>query len=69
MKHHKGKYLAQKPVVQKTTNRAKKAAIVFIILTAVLVLLAASIGIFLWYSSSVRGSMFAARSSILDTVP
>ena len=69
MKHHKGKYLAQKPVVQKTTNRAKKAAIVFIILTVVLVLLAASIGIFLWYSGSVRGSMFAARSSILDTVP
>lgn len=69
MKQKAGKYLLKEPVEKKKTKRVKTTAIVFSILAAVLVLLSVGIGIFLWYSSSVRGTMFAARASISTIVP
>lgn len=69
MKRKAGKYLRKEPVEKRKTKKAKTAAIVLSILAAVLVLLAAGIAIFVWYSSSVRGNMFAARASISTTIP
>ena len=54
-------------------KRMKPIFIVLIVLAALLVLLVAATGIFIWYSSSVRGSMFAPRKgdieAILQTTP
>lgn len=69
MKRKAGKYLRKEPVEKKKAKRVKTTAIVFSILAAVLVLLAVGIAIFLWYSSRVRGTMFAARTSISAAVP
>ena len=69
MKRKAGKYLRREPVEQKKAKRAKTAAIVFSILAVILILIAVGIGVFLWYSSRVRGSMFAARASISATGP
>ena len=68
MKQKKGKYLRKEPA-EKKTKRAKTAAIVFSVLAALLVLIAVGIAVFLWYSGSVRGSMFASRASISATAP
>lgn len=68
MKQKKGKYLRKEPA-EKKTKRAKTTAIVFSVLAALLVLIAIGIAVFLWYSGSVRGSMFASRASISATVP
>lgn len=43
----------------------RKTAIVLSLLAAVFVLIAAGIGLFIWYSGSVHGSMFAARGGKL----
>lgn len=67
MKNSKGKYLSEKP--KKNINPMKITAIVLSTMAALLVLTAAGIGIFVWYSGSVRGTMFASRGSILDSVP
>lgn len=69
MKRKAGKYLRRDPVEKKKAKRAKTAAIVFSILAVILVLIAVGIAVFLWYSSSVRGNMFAARTSISATIP
>lgn len=54
-------------------KRIKPVLIVLIVLAVLLFLLAATAGIFIWYSSSVRGSMFAPRTgdieAILQTTP
>ncbi len=68
MKHTKGKFL-RKETAEKKTKKAKTIAIVFSILAAVLVLIAAGIAIFIWYSGSVRGGMFASRTSISANIP
>lgn len=47
-------------------NRWKKAAVILSLLAAILVLAAVGAGLFLWYSGSVRGSMFAARGGLTD---
>lgn len=47
---------------KENASRWKKAAIVLSTLAATLVLLAAGTGLFIWYSGSVHGSMFTARS-------
>ena len=67
MKNSKGKYLAEKP--KKNTNPMKITAIVLSAMAAILVLAAVGVGIFVWYSGSVRGSMFASRGSVSDTIP
>ena len=68
MKRTKGKFLREDSA-EKKTQKAKTAAIVFSILAAVLVLIAALIAVFIWYSGSVRGSMFASHGSISATIP
>lgn len=68
MKHTKGKYLC-KETAEETTKKAKTVAIVFSILAAVLVLIAVGIAIFIWYSGSVRGSMFASRTGVSANIP
>lgn len=65
MTKHKGKYLRRKPPEKK----AKTAAIVLCVLAALLLLCAGGIAWFVWYSGSVRGSMFASRDSIAVTIP
>lgn len=68
MKRSKGKYLRKK-AADEQTKRVKTAAIVFSILAGVLVLIVIGIAIFIWYSGSVHGTMFASRSRISATVP
>lgn len=68
MKQTKGKYL-RKETAEKKTKKAKTAAIVFSILAAVLVLIAAGIAVFIWYSGSVRGTMFASRAGVSANIP
>lgn len=61
----KGKFLKEEPQKsekpKKNGNPMKVTAIVLSSLAAVLVLAAVGVGIFVWYSGSVRGAMFAAR--------
>lgn len=67
MNTSKGKYLRKK---QKTkSSPLKVAAIVLSSLAAFLVLAAIGIGIFVWYSGSIRGKMFASRGNISDMLP
>lgn len=68
MKHTKGKYL-RKETAEKKTKKAKTVAIVFSTLAAVLVLVAVGIAVFVWYSGSVRGTMFASHTSISANIP
>ena len=69
----KGKFLKEGPPKsekpKKNGNPMKVTAIVLSSLAAVLVLAAVGVGIFVWYSGSVRGAMFAARGSVSDTIP
>ena len=69
----KGKFLKEEPPKsekpKKNGNPMKVTAIVLSSLAAVLVLAAVGVGIFVWYSGSVRGAMFAARGSVSDTIP
>ena len=69
----KGKFLKEEPQKsekpKKNGNPMKVTAIVLSSLAAVLVLAAVGVGIFVWYSGSVRGAMFAARGSVSDTIP
>ena len=69
----KGKFLKEEPPKskkpKKSVNPMKATAIVLSSLAAVLVLAAVGVGTFVWYSGNVRGSMFAARSSVSDTIP
>lgn len=62
-----GKFLSKPQKAPK--NPLKITAIVLSSLAALLVLAALGIGVFLWYSGSVRGSMFASRGSVSDTLP
>ena len=68
MKKTKGKYL-RKETAETKTKKAKTVAIVFSVLAAVLVLIAAGIAFFIWQSGSVHGSMFASRASISANLP
>ncbi len=65
MNTSKGKFLRKK---QKATP-LKVTAIVLSSLAALLVFVAIGIGIFVWYSSSIRGGMFASRGSIAEMIP
>ena len=69
----KGKFLKEEPPKskkpKKSVNPMKATAIVLSSLAVVLVLAAVGVGTFVWYSGNVRGSMFAARSSVSDTIP
>lgn len=68
----KGKFLKEEPQKsekpKKNGNPMKVTAIVLSSLAAVLVLAAVGVGIFVWYSGSVRGAMFAARGSVSDAI-
>lgn len=68
MKKTKGKYL-RKETAEAKTKKTKTVAIVFSVLAAVLVLIAAGIAILIWQSGSVHGSMFASRASIFANLP
>lgn len=67
MKKAEGKFLRKKPEEKK--NPLKITAIVLSSLAALLVLTAVGVGIFVWYSGSLHGGMFASRGSVSDTLP
>ena len=66
----KGKFLKEEPPKsekpKKNGNPMKVTAIVLSSLAAVLVLAAVGVGIFVWYSGSVRGKRFGHHSTICD---
>ena len=65
-----GKYLDQPGQKEKKkVSPMKITAIVLSTLAALLVLAAVGIGIFIWYSGSLRSSMFSSRGSVSDAVP
>ena len=67
MKSSKGKFLKEKP--KKSMNPMKITAIVLSTMAALLVFAAVGVGIFVWYSGSMRGTMFASRGSVSSTIP
>lgn len=69
MKYLKKDLNPEKTEETRKKNPAKTVAIVLGVIAAVLVLLAVGIAVFLWYSSSVRGNMFASPASVSATVP
>ena len=64
---------AESPSGEKQKNSAgrwRKTAIILSLLAAVFVLIAVGICLFIWYSGSVHGSMFAERNvKLTESVP
>lgn len=65
----KGKYIRQSEKQEKNVSPLKVTAIVLSAMAALLVLAAVGIGVFVWYSGSLRGTMFSSRGSVSDTLP
>lgn len=65
MKKKAGKYIRQK---QPNAKPFKIVAVTLGVLAAIMILLAIATGVFVWYTSSVRGGMFAARDTLSDQI-